>query len=295
MSAAYRPQVSVVNGENQVTLPSVLVAPIRADIVQFVHTNMRKNQRQAYAVSPGAGHQHSAGSWGTGRAVARIPRVSGGGTARSGQAAFGNMVRKGRMFGPTKTWRRWHRHINTNQKRYAVASALAATAVPALVQARGHVINNVNEVPLVVANSIESIKKTRDAVALLQQVGAYDDVLRSKNSKKVRAGKGKLRDNRRYVSRKGPLVIIANDDGATKAFRNIPGVEVANVNRLNLLQLAPGGHVGRFVVWSENAFNALNNVFGSQVSFIFFNFFFQLFLHTEKLPLLMRIARMIVF
>ena len=39
---------------------------------------------------------------GTGRAVARIPRVGGGGTHRSGQAAFGNMCRGGRMFAPTK-------------------------------------------------------------------------------------------------------------------------------------------------------------------------------------------------
>ena len=36
-----------------------------------------------------------------GRAVARIPRVSGGGTHRAGQAAFGNMCRSGRMFAPS--------------------------------------------------------------------------------------------------------------------------------------------------------------------------------------------------
>jgi len=83
------------------------------------------------------GHQTSAESWGTGRAVARIPRVSGGGTNRSGQGAFGNMCRGGRMFAPTKTWRRWHRHINVNQRRYALCSALAASAVPALIMAKG--------------------------------------------------------------------------------------------------------------------------------------------------------------
>lgn len=38
-----------------------------------------------------SGHQTSAESWGTGRAVARIPRVRGGGTHRSGQGAFGNV------------------------------------------------------------------------------------------------------------------------------------------------------------------------------------------------------------
>lgn len=73
-------------------------SPIRPDIVQSVHTGMNKNKRQPYAVSEKAGHQTSAESWGTGRAVARIPRVSGGGTHRAGQAAFGNMCRSGRMF-----------------------------------------------------------------------------------------------------------------------------------------------------------------------------------------------------
>merc|ERR1719253_92924 len=108
-----------------------------------------------------AGHGHSAHSWGTGRAVSRIPRVSGGGTSRAGQAAFGNMCRKGRMFAPTKTWRKWNRKINVNQKRYAVASALAATALPSLVMARGHRIDSVAEIPCVVDNSVESIQKTK--------------------------------------------------------------------------------------------------------------------------------------
>lgn len=87
--------MSVFNNEgksdNQTTLPAVFKAPIRSDIVQFVHTNMRKNKRQPYAVKSVAGHQTSAESWGTGRAVARIPRVRGGGTHRSGQGAFGNV------------------------------------------------------------------------------------------------------------------------------------------------------------------------------------------------------------
>lgn len=83
------------------------------------------------------GHQTSAESWGTGRAVARIPRVRGGGTHRSGQGAFGNMCRGGRMFAPTRTWRRWHRKINVNQKRYAICSAIAATGIPAVVMSKG--------------------------------------------------------------------------------------------------------------------------------------------------------------
>ncbi len=53
------------------------------------------------------------------------------------------------MFAPTKVWRKWHRKVNVTQKRHAVASALAASALPSLVTARGHRIEQVPEVPLV--------------------------------------------------------------------------------------------------------------------------------------------------
>merc|ERR1719230_1388489 len=151
------------------------------------------NKRQAHGVARNAGHQTSASSWGTGRAVARIPRVGGGGTSRSGQGAFGNMCRGGRMFAPTKTWRKWHRRINGSQKRYAVSSALAASAVPSLVMARGHRIDDVPEIPLVVDDAVESTRKTSLAVDALAQLGAYPDVQKVSDSKKIRAGKGKMR------------------------------------------------------------------------------------------------------
>jgi large subunit ribosomal protein L4e len=243
-------------------LPTVFTAPIRSDVVQFVHVSMTKNKRQAYAVYKMTGHETPAESWGTGRAVARIPRVPGGGTSRSGQGAFGNMCRGGRMFAPTKVWRRWHRRINKNQRRFAQVSALAASALPSLVMARGHKISEVNEVPCVVDDAIESIGKTKDAVALLTAIGAYDDVQKAKNSKTLRAGKGKLR-NRRFVARRGPLVVYSKDDGIFQGFRNLPGVDVAPVTGLNLLDLAPGGHLGRFVVFSKSAFEQLDDVYGT--------------------------------
>lgn len=165
------------------------------------------------------------------------------------------------MFAPTKTWRKWHRKINTSQKRYAVASALAASAVPALVMARGHVIDEVPEVPLVLENAVESTKKTSVAKDVLSAVGALDDVEKAGYSKKIRAGKGKMR-NRRYTMRRGPLVIYKSNDGVEQAFRNLPGVELCCVDRLNLLQLAPGGHMGRFCVWSQAALEALDTIYG---------------------------------
>lgn len=267
---ASRPVVTIYNSQTgakatSTTLPAVFRAPIRTDVVTFVHDQMRKNHRQPYAVFNKAGHQHSAESWGTGRAVARIPRVSGGGTSRSGQGAFGNMCRKGRMFAPTKVWRKWNRRINQNQRRFATVSALAASALPALVEARGHRISHLPQVPLVVDSGIEKVKNTKGALALFKALGAQAELDKCVETRKIRAGVGKMR-NRRHIIRRGPLVVVthsAKKAGAAKAFRNIPGVEVASVRALNLLQLAPGGHVGRFVIWSEGAFKALDHVFGT--------------------------------
>lgn len=266
-----RPQVSVISAQGQKTstqlpLPAVFAAPVRADIVHSVFTRVNKNKRQAYAVSEKAGHQTSAESWGTGRAVARIPRVGGSGTHRAGQGAFGNMCRGGRMFAPTKTWRRWHVKVNQNEKRYATASAIAASAVTSLVLARGHRVEEVQELPLVLANEFESISKTKEAVAALKAVGAHKDIIRVIKSKKLRAGKGKLR-GRRFVQKKGPLVVYANDNGIAEALRNVPGVDTAHVSRLGLLQLAPGAHLGRFVIWTQGAIESLDSVYDNKVGY----------------------------
>jgi large subunit ribosomal protein L4e len=51
--------------------------------------------------------------------------------------------------------------------------------------------------------------------------------------------------------------------GLTRAFRNIPGVDTISVDKLNLLKLAPGGHVGRFCIWTESAFKKLDSIYGT--------------------------------
>lgn len=139
------------------------------------------------------------------------------------------------MFAPLKTWRRWHRKVNLKQKRHAVAAALAASALVPLVEARGHRIHHIFELPLVFDDSLEQIEKTKQAVNFLKRSGAYEDVKRVIDGKKIHAGKGKFRGNR-FNMRRGPLIIYGHDNvKLLQAVRNIPGVEVCNVNRLNLL------------------------------------------------------------
>jgi large subunit ribosomal protein L4e len=166
------------------------------------------------------------------------------------------------MFAPTKTWRRWHRKVSVNQRRYATVSAIAATAIPSLVFARGHRVESVAELPLVLINDLESVCKTKIAVEVLKKISAYADVEKVIDSKTLRAGKGKSR-NRRFRQRRGPLVVYKEDKGIVKAFRNIPGVELSPVSALNLLLLAPGGHLGRFVIWTKGAFEELSALYGT--------------------------------
>merc|ERR1740127_181720 len=113
------------------------------------------------------------------------------------------------------------------------------------------------------SDGLESVQKTKAAVAALEGVGCKEELQRVLDSKKVRAGKGKMR-NRRYVMRRGPLVVYAEDNGIVRAMRNIPGVETACVSRLNLLKLAPGGNFGRFIIWTEGAFKKLEEMYGSK-------------------------------
>lgn len=153
-------------------------------------------------------------------------------------------------------------------RRFATTSALAASSVPSLLLARGHRITNVAEVPLVVSSEAfanAAISKTSAAVGLLKTIGAAPDVTKVSKSRKLRAGKGKMR-GRRYRQRRGPLIVYNPDEDGkelVRAFRNIPGVETSSVFALNLLQLAPGGHLGRFIIWTSSAFSALDKIYGT--------------------------------
>jgi len=246
----------------QVTSPEVLRSTIRPDLVKTVHENLLRNRLRPHAVSSVAGHKTAAGSWGTGRAVARIPRVPGGGTRRTGQGAFGNMCRGGHMYAATKIYRKWRRKVNNNLKRLATVSALAASALPPLVVARGHRIEGVPEIPMVLDDAVECVSGTSKALTILMAVGAGADVDRSSASRHIRRGRGKMR-NRRYKGCKGPMIVYANDFGLSRAFRNIPGVDVAKVESLNLLKIAPGGQLGRFIIWTKSAIETVGRIFGS--------------------------------
>ncbi|KRH95193.1 60S ribosomal protein L4 [Pseudoloma neurophilia] len=243
-----------------VDLPAVFETPIRSDLIQYVHKNVSMNKRQPYAVKPTAGKNYSAESWGTGRALARVPRIKGSGTRRAGQAAFANFARGGHIGHPTNVQRRWQRKTNLNLRRLVTAMGIAASGVAPIVESRGHRIEKLEKIPLVIDNEdLKSITKTKDAQKLLIDLGLEEELEKTKKTY-IRAGKGKWR-NRRYQHKKGPLIVYDKEFNK-KPFRNIQGVELVQVDFLSVLDLCPGGQPGRLVIWTKDSFEKLSDMFG---------------------------------
>ncbi len=91
---------------------------------------------------------------------------------------------------------------------------------------------------------------------MLESISVWADVVRAKDGKKIRAGRGKLR-GRKYKKPKSVLIVASDYHGIEKAARNISGVDITTYDRLNTEMLAPGTHAGRLIVWTESAISKL--------------------------------------
>lgn len=121
----------------------------------------------------------------------------------------------------------------------------------------------VPQLPLVLDDSCNSIAKTKEAVKILELLGAQDDVDRVIRGTNIRAGKGKQR-GKKFRHKKGPLFVVGDEsESLVRALKNIPGVETVNVKRLNIRLLAPGGQLGRFTIYTSSAMKELSRQFGS--------------------------------
>ena len=138
--------------------------------------------------------------------------------------------------------------INKKERRKAIRSAIAATALRDLVSVR-HKFSR--QVPIVLESKFESLNKTKQVKDLLLKIG-FEDELKRINDKKIRAGRGKSR-NRKYRIKRGPLIIVSGKCLLEKASRNLQGIETSFVENLNAEILAPGTIPGRLVIWSEDA------------------------------------------
>jgi large subunit ribosomal protein L4e len=230
----------------KVDLPEIFEEAYRPDLIKKAVVVAQANRRQPYGAQRTAGIKTSAESWGSGRGVAQVPRLKNSSRVARVPQAVG-----GRKAHPPNASRTFSEKINKKERKKAMRSAIAATANPDLVKARGHRFDAT--LPLIVEDAFEEIATTGKIVEVLAALDVLQDVQKAKRGKHVRAGKGKRR-GRRYKTKKSILIIGTKP---VLAARNLPGVDVVSVDQLNVELLAPGTHAGRLAIWTKSAINAV--------------------------------------
>ncbi len=249
----------------QVELPQQFSEEFHPDLIARAVLSIESKGRQPYGSDPGAGSRYSAklsrrrrnykGSYGHG--ISRVPRMtmSRSGTRFNWEATQAPGTVGGRQAHPPKAARIWVKKINKVENRKAIRSAMSATIIREIVAGRGHAVPE--NYPFVASSSLEGVAKTKGVIDALKKLG-FGSELKRVSQRKVRAGKGKTR-GRRYNIKKGPLLVVSKPDcGLVKAARNIMGVDVAVVNRINAKLLAPGTAAGRLTLFTAAAIERLD-------------------------------------
>jgi len=249
--------------KGKVTLPALFEEQVRLDLIKRAVNVIRANSRQKYGAKTDAGLRASAelsrkrrdyrGSYGLG--ISRVPRkiMTRRGTRMGWVAAVVPGVVGGRKAHPPKAQKNWDQKINKKEKRKAIRSAMAATLLSELVKKRGH--NPPENYPFALDSTAEQLKKTKEVEKAFTTLGLTSELQRA-SKKKIRAGKGKAR-SRPYKKRKGPLVVVSGQCPLLKSAKNIAGVDVVSINKLNTKDLAPGGAPARLTIFTHKALEIL--------------------------------------
>jgi large subunit ribosomal protein L4e len=234
-------------------LPAVFQTPLRTDLIRKAVKVARANRRQRYGASPVAGERPSVEWPGKGKGMARTPRKK-----QASDAAFVPNAFKGRRAHPPESRHFWNKRIPAQERRLAIASAIAATSSSEIVRARGHQVDEKLALPVIVADDALLSEKTSDLSDFLGKLGLGADLVRAKDGIHVRAGMGKLR-GRRYRTPKSLLLVTA--DGKAPGAHNLAGVDVVAARNLSAELLAPGGDAGRLTVYTQGALAALKEAY----------------------------------
>lgn len=240
----------------QVELPTQFSEPVRDDLINRAFHAHASLFFQPKGSDPRAGLRTTAEYYGrrhgwrqtinTGRS--RLPRekLSGG---RLGRVLRVPLAVKGRRAHPPKPEKRIIEKINLKERSKAIRSCLAASIEPDLVSKK-HIFTGA--LPLIVSDEFESLKKSKDVLNALANLGVASDLERVAKRTKRTSGVKRLRGRGKKVPH-SVLIVVANDKGIVRAGRNLPGVKVALVDQLNASLVAPGGVPGRLILWTKSA------------------------------------------
>ena len=235
-----------------VELPIQFNEDYRPDIIKRAIHALWSKLRQPYGAKEGAGMRYSAklsrrrrdfkGSYGHG--MSRAPRKSlwrrGTQFGFVGAEAPGTVG--GRRAHAPKAYKIWEKDINRKERRKAIRSAISASAL--------------NNKLLIVENKFEDLKKTKDVLNILKNLGFREELERLEK-RKIRAGRGKTR-GRKYRTKVGPLFVVSKNCDLMKSARNIQGVEIIDVKNLNAMLLTRGQEEARQAIWSDDAVSRLD-------------------------------------
>ncbi len=261
-------EVKILSADNKEAgkqkMPAQFEEVVRPDLIKRAVEAIQGNKRQQYGSDPRAGKKAAArlsrrrrdykGAYGKG--LSRVPRKT---LTRRGMqmifvGAFAPGTVKGRRAFPPTSERIFAQKINDKERKKAIRSALAATMDKKIVEERGHKVPE--GYPFLLTTDFEKINKAKDVVKALAALGLEQDLERG-GQKHVRAGMGKMR-GRRYKTAKGPLLVFGENCNAFKAAQNVPGVDVVEINRINVELLAPGTHAGRLTLFTQSAIQKLD-------------------------------------
>lgn len=246
--------------DGSVELPRVFDTPVRKDVIARVYININTHHFQPKGTHQTAGMDVVARTANppTGQGQSRIARIRTSGGQRQGEAAGVASVRGGRQAHPPKVAHVIHKGINKKERRYALCSAIAATADGSLVASRGHKTGSIDAFPIIVSDEIENVSNAKEMIKILESLGLGDDLDRLK-SRKRRSGKVVLRGRVRKVGKS--VLIVTKDRGAlSRACGAIPGVDVCNAHDLSVLDLAPGASLIRLTIYTKSALDVIAKI-----------------------------------
>ncbi len=157
--------------------------------------------------------------------VRRIP------SAVTGKRAFPHLIEK-----------RIKEKINKKEYMSALYGAISKT------------FKNVSE-PLILENTIESIKSTKKVNSLLKELKIIKTKRNKPSLNKKTKRSTKLKKYKHIVT-----IVVKDDNGIIKAARNIPGINVCVIDRLTVGTLMPGGYPECISIWSENAIKNISEI-----------------------------------
>ena len=240
-----------------VELPKQFSETIRPDLIKRAVLAIQSHNFQAYGTDPEAGNKQGKAwtknrhKWNTtyGQGQSRVARksLSTRGKRIHWVGARISQAIGGKSAQAPKVEKIIYQKINVKERLKALRSAIAASINKNLVEQK-HTLNGIKGFPLIVENKIENLKKSKEIIDTLNNLGLSQELDRTKQ-KKVRAGKGKMRV-RKYKRKVGPLIVVSGPCDTEKSARNVAGVKVCQVRYLNSELLAPGAKPSRLVIWT---------------------------------------------